>query len=416
MKTKTSTKLMLGLAGSLLAIGSLKAQTTPGGKLWGYAFGDYAYSMHGDSAGRGNGIQYKGLGSASNTANNLNAWEIRRAYLGYDYTINDKFSATVLLAYEGNVDGSGNRTMYFKNGYFTWKSIFKGSNLIVGQQPTCSFATAGQTEALWGYRSIEKTLLDMRGIDGSTDMGISLAGHLWTKDTGKMSSYIGYNVMMGDNAKNSPVPVFSTAGAANSSTDKDKKFRFNVYGSLMQNQLTIGFYTDIINYGNVPYKKSSTVFQSATQTIKFYAAYNTKAFGVGFEYFMQSNTNGELTMNTTTPASNDTSSATQSGMSIFAHAAIITDKLSIFARYDMYNPDTKYSFSSTVFYTSRLQAANTYTESFITAGLDWTPTTDKKVHIMPNIWYDGISNGFGADKLKSDNYMVARLTFYYIFK
>jgi hypothetical protein len=196
MKTKLTTKITLGLALSFAIAGSVKVQAqtaTPGGKLWGYAFGDFAYVGHGDSAGRGNGgLQYKGLGNNQPApptwSSGENAFDLRRVYLGYDYTINDKFSATTLLAYEGNADANGNNVPFLKNAYFTWKNIFPKSNLIVGQQPTSPFATANQTEALWGYRSVEKTIMDLRKVDGSTDMGIALTGKIWEgkADSGKM--------------------------------------------------------------------------------------------------------------------------------------------------------------------------------------------------------------------------------------
>src|SRR5579863_8193203 len=154
METKRFKKVMFALAGSILAIGSTQAQQSvkdslmslnknaiqqicPGqghaagsSGFWGYAFGDYAYMAKGDSAGRGTKQQYKGLGqNATGQATHQNAFEIRRAYLGYDYKINDKFSAYALLAYEGDQDVSDNRTVYLKYMYFKWKGIFKGSDL-----------------------------------------------------------------------------------------------------------------------------------------------------------------------------------------------------------------------------------------------------------------------------------------------
>ena len=114
------------------------------------------------------------------------------------------------------------------------------------------------------------------------------------------------------------------------------------------------------------------------------------------------------------PGTNDTTNAVQAGLSVYGYGILIKDKLKIFARYDLYNPDTKYTNNANITYTDKLISANTYTESFISAGLDWVPTRDKKVHIMPNVWYDGINNGKGSDNLKSDYYLVYRLTFYII--
>ena len=66
-------------------------------------FGDYAYVGRGDSAGRGNGnVQYKGLGSGSDPVKGQNSFEVRRIYLGFNYYVNEKFSAVILLDYNGS--------------------------------------------------------------------------------------------------------------------------------------------------------------------------------------------------------------------------------------------------------------------------------------------------------------------------
>ena len=437
---------MLGLAASVFALGSAKAQITPaensnaislitngagtaakGANLWGYIFGDYAYVSQGDSVGRGTKMQYKGL-AAAGQQQNPNAFEVRRAYLGFNYNINSKFSAYILGAYEGDYDVNNNRTLYMKYAYFKWKNIFKGSDLKVGQQATCSFANAYNTEPLMGYRSSEKTIMDMHGMDGSSDMGIALEGKIWTAkggDSTKLPIVIGYMAQMGDNSGNTPVPVFTGAGTApNFGTDVLKKFRANVYVNAMNGALTVGLYTDYYNYGNLPYAKSSVVRQVAQQTMKAYAVYNSKWFGVGFEFVNQTLKNGETEINLTTPASNDTTNATQGGISIFAHGTIIQKKLNVFARYDMYTADQNYSYSSTTpimynTYFSNLGGTPgktavtnvSYKETFMNFGLDWTPTDDKRIHFMPNVWMYGINNAFGSDRMKSDSYAVYRITF-----
>ncbi len=389
-----------------------------GANVWGYAFGDYAFVYHGDSAGRGTSMQYKGLGAQTGTKYQ-NAIEIRRAYLGFNYTINEKFSAYAVLDYQGDYDVNNNRTVYLKFIYFKWKNIFKGSDLKIGQQATNSWANAYNTEALMGYRCIEKTIMDMHKVDVSADMGIALDGKLWTNkhdDSARVPSFIGYSAMIGDNSGNVPVPVFTGARTPpNSTTDKDKKFRLNAFLNTLNGSLTVGAYADYINYGGVAYK-TSKLYQNATSTFKVYAAYNTITFGFGIECFMQNNTNGEIETYASAPVKNDTVTASQAGISVFAHATIIADKLNVFARYDMYKPDAIYQYTPGEIYTSWLQPGATWSETFISAGLDWTPVNDKKVHFMPNIWYYGIKNGYGSDFLKNDNYIIYRLSFLYSFK
>lgn len=524
MKNKKITKSVLIIMGSIITAGTMQAQQTKSQRdslltlqrnavslitagqgsakpntsgFWGYAFGDYAYMGKGDSAGRGTKQQYKGLGQYG-TGQNLhpNAFEIRRAYLGYDYIINSHFSANALLAYEGDQDVNNDRTVYLKYMYFKWKNIWKNTDLKVGQQATNSFATAYNTEPLLGYRSIEKTLLDMHGMDGSSDMGIMLEGRIWThkaKDTTKVPLFIGYSAMVGDNSGNNPVAAFTatiensslggqtvktttttsvvaispktgkdttltgtststtaiTVNNVNNTTDEAKKFRGNLYVNALNNALTVGVYGDFINYGDY-YYGTATGYQHAVMTDKVYAAYNSKWFGLGFEYDMQTYKNGEVesyatTTNTATKvktvgAKNDTTNAEQSGISIFAHGTIIQSTLNIFVRYDMYTPDTKYGYTAvasgntsslangaTEGFTSAMSNVsnsingNYWKETFINAGLDWTPTfkkpfglKDKRVHIMPNVWYYGIkSSGYGSNALLSSNYMLYRISFLY---
>ena len=409
---------MQGIALSLMIGGCMTANAQTKGHVWGYAFGDYAYIGHGDSAGRGQGIQYKGMDNTSKgLALGQSAFDVRRVYLGYDLNINKKFTAHTLLSYEGNSDAQGHNVQFLKLAYLQWHNIFPKSDLLIGLEPTPSFGT--NTEPLWGYRSVEKTIMDMRGVDGSTDLGIALAGKIWEAkaDSGKHGTAIGYFLQLGNNSGSNPVPGFSNgSGPFNNTTDQARKVRFNLYLSALNDALQVGFYTDYVNYGGVHMDSTSKLYQMATQTIKGYAHYKSKWFGVGFEYFMQNMKNGEFETFAPGIGTSDTTTATRSGLSIYANGTIIQKKLGVFARYDIYNPDTKYSYSTTEGFKSALASANTYKETFITAGLDWMPAGDPKVHIMPNIWYDGISNGYGSDKLKSDNYMVYRVTFYYIFK
>jgi len=471
MKTKRFTPFIVALAGSILAVGSINAQETPHQRdslmslnknaiqlispgeghaagasgFWGYAFGDYAYMAKGDSAGRGTKQQYKGLGSNSAAIKTPNAFEVRRAYLGYDYTINKHFAAYALLAYEGGEDVSDNRTVYLKYIYLKWKNIFKGSNLRIGQQATNSFASDYNTEPLLGYRAVEKTIMDIHGMDGSSDMGLMLEGRIWTHkggDTSKVPTFIGYSAMVGDNSGNNPVPAFTgtassiaavpsssslTINPINATTDNAKKFRGQLFVNCLNNALTVGAYADYINYGNEGFHnlnaKSSTILQQAVMTQKVYAVYNSKWFGVGGELVMQSMKNGETEVykKGTPGVTNDTTDAGQMGFSVFAHGTIIQNTLNVFARYDMYTPDTKYSYNANETFTSFMSNVsssgngNSYKETFMNFGLDWTPTKDKKVHIMPNVWYYGIKNGYGADNLESANYMLYRVTFLFAF-
>ncbi|HEV7231071.1 MAG TPA: hypothetical protein VGO45_07080, partial [Bacteroidia bacterium] len=290
------------LAGSVLTMAmSMNAQTTdpkpanadefkPSGNLWGYVFGDYAMKTQNDSLGRGGGnVQYKtpaalNSGNVATTTNPVpanaqtNAFQIRRMYLGYDYNITKHFSASAVLANEQTLLPNNQNTVYLKYAFLKWSNIFKGSDLVVGQLQTASFATPFQTEPLWGYRSIERTIMDLHNTDGSTDLGISLQGRAWTQKNASDSlhpSLVGYVLQVGNG--NSAVPE----------SDPFKKVRANVYVSLLGQKLTIGFYGDYVTQQYTPYHTSN-------MTMKAYASFKTESFRIGVEAFQQTNQNSDI--------------------------------------------------------------------------------------------------------------------------
>src|SRR3954465_10465876 len=91
--------IVLLLAAKVMAQTSDTSEFKPSGKLWGYAFGDYAWKGSTDEKGRGGPNQY------TKVPLNANLFQFRRIYLGYDYNISQKFSAEFLLAAEDNWAG-----------------------------------------------------------------------------------------------------------------------------------------------------------------------------------------------------------------------------------------------------------------------------------------------------------------------
>ncbi|HXC06203.1 MAG TPA: hypothetical protein VNZ86_15705, partial [Bacteroidia bacterium] len=345
------------LAGSaFLLAGALNAQTTtpapastdefkPSGSVWGYVFGDFAFKAHNDTLGRGAGnVQYKGTSSLN--SNNVagpsnpvpanvqsNAFQIRRAYLGYDYQITKNFSASAVLANEQTLLPNNQNTVYLKYAFVKWSNIWKGTDIIFGQFQTASFATGMGTEPLWGYRASERTIMDMHNIDGSTDLGVSLQGKLWEQknvtDEEKKPALVGYILQLGNGASATP------------ETDPYKKARINLYTALLNQKLVIGVYGDYTTQQYSPYHTSN-------MTMKVYASYRCEAFHLGFEAFQQTNQNSDIykvydPAIKNTDANNDTVSGVQMGISVWGSAKIIKNKLNIFARYDSYNPDTKWN-------------------------------------------------------------------------
>jgi len=403
----------------------------PSGNLWGLVFGDYAFKTQNDTLGRGGGnVQYKGTNAlnSNNVASGTNpvpanvqsnAFQLRRVYLGYDYTIAKNLSASVVLANEQTLLPNNQNTTYLKYAYVKWSNLWKGTDIVFGQFQTASYSADWGVSPLWGYRSVERTILDLHNIDASTDLGVSLQGTVWQSKAGadpSRPSLVGYYLQLGNG--NSATPE----------TDPYKKVRVNIYTALFKQQLVIGVYGDYSNQQYSPYHTSNTTFNA-------YISYRAPAFHIGVEVFGQNNQNSDI-YKTYTPdtktlaAKSDTASGIQVGLSIFASARIIKDKLHVFGRYDRYNPDINWNTDRvyTKAYSgitgSNLNSATFYTQSFVTAGIDWTP--NKRIHIMPNFWWNadnammssagpsGTGKLFGTRVVKDED-VVFRVTLFLIF-
>jgi len=350
------------------------AEFKPSGKVWGYVLADYFVKAHADSLNRGN-TQY------ANTAKNFNAFAFRRIYLGYDYQISKTFSTQLLLAHESdNLDASGGRTVFIKAANLRWKNILPNNDLVIGQTATPIYALT--SESVWGYRSVEKTVADMRKFGSSNDLGI-----LWQGKLNDKGDY-GYNFMIANGT------------SQKLETDKYKKFYGEIYAKFMNQKLIVDLTSD--------YEPSSST-QSKT-TVHGFVAYQTTPFTAGIEIVNQ--TQKGATKDTTAGKANAKSvNIIPLAFSVFVRGQIVPDKLNYFARFDTYNPDTKYN--ADIKYSTKVGSDKEY---FVTAGIDWTPV--KNVHLMPNIWYNSYSSMKNnvSGKAKNDYDLTARVTAYFIFK
>lgn len=364
----------------------------PQGKLWGYVFGDFYYKAHGDSAGRG-GIanQYTGI------PENRNAFQIRRAYLGYNYDITPTFSAELLLAAEDNIanpngTSSGDLladnklSFYIKFANIRWKNIWKGTDLVVGQSPTPTFSLL--TEGIWGYRSIEKTIADIRKTP-SFDLGAALQGK-FDPATGNF----GYNIMIGSGT------------GARPENDNFKWFYGDVYAKLLDKKLVIDVYADYVRMNWVP------GFHHSRSMLKGFVAYTTPALTIGTEAFINY---GRQDVAGIKGSQKDTTDANATVFSFYVRGQLKKDKLGYFARIDRFNPDEKYNpaYSSYTGFSPTYEPNNK--EVFVTAGLDFTPA--RNVHFMPNIWYNRYTSQHqtATGHIQHDHDLVFRLSFFYTY-
>jgi hypothetical protein len=373
-----------------------KAGKANSGRIWGYAFGDYYYKGHADTLKRGGSNQYSGIPQSRN------ALQFRRIYLGYDYNITTKFAAELLLAAEDNFPAGNPPTsaspsgdelinnklaFYIKLANIRVKDLWKGTDLVVGQLATPAFPST--SERIWSYRSIERTVTDIRRTP-SYDLGVSLQGVF---DPAKKN--VGYNLMVGDGSSAKP------------ESDKFKWFYGDVYAYLFDKKIMVDLYADYERLNWAP------AWHHSRQMTKAFVAYTTPQFTIGVEgYINNLKQDNFATLKVDSTA--DTLSVRAKGISVFVHGQIIKDKLKFFARYDAYNPTDQIDNNKYIAYKGNTPNYNdpSTKEQFITAGLDFTPT--KNVHFMPNIWYNKYTNQ-GPKPLYNSYDLVYRMTFYYVF-
>lgn len=368
------TTRMLGLIVLAMAfiVANVHAQSDstfkPYGTLSGQFFSDYSFKMHADSLGRGSN-QYAGV------PKDMGSFDVRRVYIGYNYHISPDFTTEFLLAHEGNNDASGKRTVYVKLANIQWSNIYSNATLILGAQATPSFSLL--SEGIWGYRSVEKTLLDKNGFAGSNDVGVGLRGaFVDSKD-------YGYDVM------------YANGTGASAENDRYKRLYADVWAKFMDKKIVVNVYGDLERKSSLP---------KDNNTMKFFVAYNTTPITVGVEAVMQ--TLGNNVFDTIAQTNIDQK---KFGLSVFVRGEIIEKKLNFFARYDMYNPDNSYQETGIGYMPSYIKSSSN-DETFIVAGLDWTPYNN--IHVMPNFWYNGYSSKLpnASGKLSSDADIVPRIT------
>src|SRR4030066_1889330 len=200
----------------VLTLSSINAQNLEKGKISGEAFIDYFYNILRDSSNS------KLPNTALKGVRDFNAFEFRRVTLNYDYNFSSIFQSRVRFEANQSAATGSSVTPYIKDLSLKWKNIFDGSDLIFGIQPPPSFEVS---ESYWQFRSLEKTIMDLRNIASSRDMGISLKGKM---DAG---GFIGYWITFANNSNLGP------------ETDRYKRAYAHVNVAPMKN-MNITLYSD----------------------------------------------------------------------------------------------------------------------------------------------------------------------------
>jgi len=338
------------------------------GKISGYMFGDYFYNILRDST----------IDNLNNTGlsgiQDLQGFDFRRIYFTYDYTISDQFSTRFRL--ESQTLVSVNNTLfvtYVKDAYLNWKNIFKGSNFIFGIQPTPAFGVA---EDYWGYRSLERTILDLRRIVGSRDLGASLKGRLTS------SGSIKYWLMYGNGS------TLATEG------DKFKRTYAQV-DLQPSEEWRLTLYGDYRFKADKEFSQIDQSFKNDALTTDLFLGYQKKNnFSFGVESFWQVTYNDAIQ---TTETDYVIQNRNALGVSLFGWYKF-TDMLVGVGRYDYYDPNISGDF--------RGDARNLFI-----AGLSFI--LNEKVAIIPNFLFETYEQP--EDGVTIDPSLTGRITFYFQF-
>ncbi len=112
---------------------------------------------------------FTNFNTAFSDGNSNPAFEITRAYLGYEYNFSKDWYAKLILDVGDPKVGGLQLTAFLKNAYVEYKkNNLSGSFGVIA---TTQFKVA---EKIWGLRYIEKSFQDAYGFNASADLGASL--------------------------------------------------------------------------------------------------------------------------------------------------------------------------------------------------------------------------------------------------
>ncbi|MEK7315019.1 MAG: hypothetical protein AAB011_02470 [Candidatus Eisenbacteria bacterium] len=356
-----------------LAGGNAAAQTPvtgtdpdfPRGRISGYVFGDYYYNVSGDP-----GHSYNSSGADTAKVNldgspyangrprvigrDLNGVQIRRVYFQHDADLSIKYSTRVRLEADNkSLTSDGKVGLAVRNAYLQVKNILPRTTFQFGILSTPIWESVDE---IYGYRALEKSVADFRGLGGSSDVGMMLKGFA---DDGHR---VGFNAMLGNGIGNKP---------------EDNRYK-KVYLSMplkVTDDLRIEPFAD--------YEWGAKGADKAT--FKVFTWYELRRIALGAEVVDRVN------------HSRTSANKEPFGLSFFGRYKA-HDKATLFGRYDRYQPDTR--------------AANRIDSDLYIAGVDWEPYKD--VHVMPNIEAAGY-RARGTTTAPPHHDLQARITFYFKF-
>ena len=293
---------------------------------------------------------------------------IRRGYLTVDNAFTPQWNAR--LRFEVNSPGDFNATgaaansvntnmnAYVKDAYLNYKRN-DAFSLMMGIQPTPTYEVI---EAFWGYRSVEKTPVDLQRLQGSRDFGLSAKGSF-------SGNLFKYHLLLG-NGGNTTQEVNDGKLAA----------------------LSLGFYPTKSFFVELYGDNEDRAAGETRDTLQGFAGLQGDRFRVGAQYVKQTRSQ---------PGRDDIDIAIASGFAVFE----LNPKLNIYARYDdTMDPNPG---ASGIAY---LPMVNNAESKLTILGFDWLVAP--KINLQPNVEHVTYKAVSGPDP---DDDTLVRLTMYWQF-
>jgi len=372
-KMKTTSMLLILIVFALSMTVS-HAQTKS--KIDGVVFADYYYNLDNNNP--------KEI--------DRNAFQLRRVYFTYENNITDAIKLRFRLESEHGSYGSTSKINPFvKHAFIEWGNLLPKHKLYIGIAETNAFKNS---EDFWGYRSIEKTIMDLNKISSSADMGLGLKGDL--------------NPLL-----HHWLTVMNGTGYGASEGDRFKKIGYALWLTPAKGLMIEGY----VDYEKQdPAELQTAAVMSAGKdylgstgymTWKAFIGYDQPRFTVGAEVFQRTNResgieNGQIAEGNL--VGYDKADVVKGGYSFFGSLITPIPRVKAYARYDVYDPNQSETVY-TKFANGTLSGNGADDEnSLIILGLDYIP--EAGIHIMPNVL---IKQYTRADS-KTD--LTGRLTLY----
>jgi len=332
-----------GWLAGLIVVWGLASAFGAEGKLSGYMFGDFYWVAGHDNKA------YKGE----------NGFWFRRIYFTYDRELDPDFSTRLRLEMANPDFTATSDTMkpFIKDAFLKWKRADHALFFGLWASPTWELV-----ESHWGYRSVEKTPLDLFKFGGSRDFG---AGAM-----GKIGERLAYHVLAGNGSD------------TKSETDKQKKF----YVSLSAEPAT-GLVVEA--YGDF---ETGATKNTNKYTLQGFAGLKGDAGRAGFLFASQTRQQG---VDNTGAEKPDLHLEIASVYGVLK----VADKLNVYARADrMFDPSP---------------ATNSYVEFSTLAKPTLEYKASESVSVLPNVeavFYEKTTGGAHLDPV-----VIPRLTLFYKF-